>query len=610
MGGKVHSYQALVIIGLIITWTMFSCNAKPQNDIKEDTAQPNIIFILTDDQGYGDMGCHGNPWIKTPNMDRLYSQSVRFTNFHVGTTCAPSRAGLMTGKYCNKVGVWHTINGREILSSDEKTLAEFFKKAGYSTAIFGKWHLGDNYPYRPQDRGFDEVLVHGGGGVGQQPDYWNNDYFDDTYFHNGESEKFNGYCTDVWFSEALKFIEKNKNQPFFCYLATNAPHSPFHVEEKYSNLYKDNPNIPNPNFYGMITNLDENVGKLREALDSLGIAQNTILVFMTDNGTSGGVNFRKDGELISGYNAGMRGKKGSPYDGGHRVPFFLHWPGGGINTGKNIQDITSYIDFMPTVLDLSGVLPSTDILFDGISLKPLIYETNENWQKRILFTDTQREEFLVKWKQFAAMTDRWRLVGKDELYDMSIDPGQLNNVAGAHQEVVKELLDNYETWWADVARNADQYSYIKIGSIFENPVRLNSHDCHTEEGWPAFSQYRVRNAEGENGYWAVEVVQSGKYEFELNRWPKESYLRLNDPAPEGEKIPGGKPYPIGEALSINKAWIKIGEQEISKPVSSLDSCAKFNIELKKGTYNLECRFTDAENIERDAYYVYVNFLKM
>lgn len=195
--------------------------------------KPNIIFILTDDQGYGDLACHGNSWIKTPHLDKLYSESIRFTNFHVGTTSAPTRAGLMSGKYCNKVGVWHTINGREMLSEDVEILPELLKEAGYQTGIFGKWHLGDSYPFRPQDRGFDEVLIHGGGGVGQQPDYWNNDYFDDTYFHNGNPEKFSGYCTDIWFSEAIKFIRNNKRRPFFCYIPTNAPHSPFHVEEKY-----------------------------------------------------------------------------------------------------------------------------------------------------------------------------------------------------------------------------------------------------------------------------------------------------------------------------------------------------------------------------------------
>ena len=572
--------------------------------------KPNIIFILTDDQGYGDLACHGNQWIKTPNLDKLHSESVRFTNFHVGTTCAPSRSGIMTGKYCNKVGVWHTVNGREILSSEETILAEPLKKAGYRTAIFGKWHLGDNYPYRPQDRGFDEVLVHGGGGVGQQPDYWNNDYFDDTYFHNGKPEKFRGYCTDIWFYEALKFIKATKNQPFFCYVSTNAPHSPFNVEDKYSGLYKNNPNVPDPKFYGMITNIDENVGRLRKELEKLGISENTILIFMTDNGTSAGVKFGKDGEVVAGYNSGMRGTKSSPYDGGHRVPFFIHWPKGGINTGKDINNLTSYIDFMPTLLDLCGIKPSQGISFDGISLKPLIYGKPVNFPERILFADTQRGEYLVKWKQFAAMTDRWRLVGKDELYEITSDPGQKNNVVSQHPELVEKLLAAYEKWWTDVARNADKYNNVKIGTSFENPVRLNSHDCHTEKGLPVWSQVMVRNASGANGFHAVEVEQSGNYEIKLYRWPEESHLRLNEPAPEGNIIQGEKVYHEGKALKIKQAGIKIGKQELHKVVSDSDFYVSFTLGLKKGTYKLECRFTDAENVERDSYYVYVSYLGM
>ena len=191
--------------------------------------KPNVILVITDDQGYGDLACHGNPIIKTPNLDLLHSQSTRLTNFHVSPTCAPTRAALMTGRYCNRTGVWHTIMGRSLLRKDETKMVDSFSDNGYQTAIFGKWHLGDNYPFRPADRGFGEALVHGGGGVGQAPDYWDNDYFDDTYFHNGKPKKFKGYCTDIWFDAAINFIEKNKEKPFFCYLSTNAPHSPYNV---------------------------------------------------------------------------------------------------------------------------------------------------------------------------------------------------------------------------------------------------------------------------------------------------------------------------------------------------------------------------------------------
>ncbi|MCK4999127.1 MAG: sulfatase-like hydrolase/transferase, partial [Anaerohalosphaera sp.] len=211
---------ALTTAGLTLSTPFPGCANSAQTS-KSKTKHPNVILIITDDQGYGDLACHGNKIIKTPNMDSLYAQSTRLTNFHVGPTCAPTRAALMTGRYCNRTGVWHTVMGRSMLRKDETTIANVFTDTGYKTAFFGKWHLGDNYPFRPQDRGFQEVLAHGGGGITQAPDHWNNDYFDDTYFHNGTHKKCTGYCTDVWFENAIKFIEQNKNRPFFCYLATN-----------------------------------------------------------------------------------------------------------------------------------------------------------------------------------------------------------------------------------------------------------------------------------------------------------------------------------------------------------------------------------------------------
>ncbi|MYE89674.1 sulfatase-like hydrolase/transferase, partial [Candidatus Poribacteria bacterium] len=199
--------------------------------------KPNLVFVITDDQGYGDFSCHGNPIIETPNLDAMHSESLRLTNLHVGPTCAPTRAGIMTGRYCNCTGVWHTIGGRSLLRNDERTMADIFRANDYKTGMFGKWHLGDNYPYRPHDRGFEEALYHGGGGISQTPDHWGNDYFDDTYARNGVKEPFEGYCTDVWFDQAMQFIERNRENPFFCYLPTNAPHSPYHVPNGYGEPY-------------------------------------------------------------------------------------------------------------------------------------------------------------------------------------------------------------------------------------------------------------------------------------------------------------------------------------------------------------------------------------
>ena len=225
--------------------------------------RPNVVFVLTDDQGYGDLGCHGNDVIGTPNVDRHHADGVRFTDFHVGTTCAPTRAGLLTGHDCNSAGVWHTIGGRSLLREDEWTLADALREAGYRTGHFGKWHLGDSQPFRPHERGFERSIYHAGGGIGNTGDPWGNDYFDDTYYVNGDPERFAGYCTDVFFREGLRFIEEHREEPFFCYIATNAPHTPLNVEPRYVALYRDAvPHEERARFYGMITNIDENFGAL------------------------------------------------------------------------------------------------------------------------------------------------------------------------------------------------------------------------------------------------------------------------------------------------------------------------------------------------------------
>lgn len=574
--------------------------------------QPNVILIVTDDQGYGDLACNGNQWIKTPNIDQLNSESVRFSNFHSATTSSPTRSGIMSGKYCNKVGAWHTIKGREMLDHTEITLPQRLKSAGYSTAMFGKWHLGDSYPFRPQDRGFDETLTFDGGGVGQQPDYWENDYFDDTYFRNGKPEKFTGYCTDIWFSEALKYIEKSKNKPFFCYLSTNAPHSPYNVPEMYSSMYKDNQDIPNPNFYGMITNIDDNIGKLRAELKKMGLEENTIIIFMSDNGSSTGAKIdKKTQHVVSGYNAGMRGLKGSNYDGGHRVPFMIHWPKNNLKKGKEISTIASYIDIMPTVLNMCNVRIDNKIKFDGVNLLPLI--KGKEWAERILFADTQREEFLIKGKDYSVMTNKWRLIGNVdqnyELYDMTNDVAQIKNVAAKYPEIVDKLNVAYEAWWKDVSQNADKYNCIKIGSKHEKRVRLNCHDYHLIGGKVAYSQESVRAGVGDNGFWAVEVVKGGDYEFELCRWPKESKLKMDEQAPENKKLDGiVNAYKLGKKVVVKKAKIKVGEIEKAAEVKQPSESVKFILKLEAGKTTVQTWLTDDENVDRGAYYVYVTKL--
>lgn len=568
---------------------------------------PNVILIITDDQGYGDLGFHGNEWISTPNIDQLAGESCRLADFHVGTTCAPTRSGLMTGRNCNRVGVWHTVSGRSLLRKNEVTLADVFRSNGYSTGMFGKWHLGDNYPYRPHDRGFDEAFYHGGGGVTQAPDYWDNDYFDDSYFRNGVPEKVSGYCTDVWFENALDFIEKNRDKPFFCYLSTNAPHGPFHVEQRYIDLYKGNPDIPNPNFYGMITNVDENLGVLREKLKELGLADNTILIFMTDNGTAAGVSLDRDGFLSSGYNAGMRGMKGSEYNGGHRVPFFIHWKDGGIHMGRDVEHITSYTDVMPTLVDLCG-LQGPEVEYDGMSLAPLLKGEAVEWADRIIITDTQREDVPVKGKQSAVMTDKWHLIRGEELYDMDTDPGQRNNIAETKPEIVEKLKLAYELWWEDISVDFDDYCEIIINAEAESPTCIRSHDWHSLR-IPPWNQGHIRTGQPGNGFWVVDVAAAGTYEFALRRWPLETGLPLNGSLPPGEAVPGGVPQPAGVSIQFTGARIIVGEEEQSSRVEPDQQDVRFTYELEPGEFRMQTWLEDMDGGSRGAYYVYVTKLK-
>lgn len=592
----------------------------------EKSRQPNVILIITDDQGYGDIAAHGNPYISTPNLNRLYSESMRLTNYHVSPTCSPTRAALLTGRYNNRTGVWHTVTGRSRIREDEITMAQIFSDNGYETGMFGKWHLGFSYPARPMDKGFKTAVYHGGGGVGNTPDYWDNDYFDDHYFVNGEARPFNGYCTDVWFSEASKFIRANQDKPFFCYIATNAPHGPYYVEDKYSGPYKDNPKIPNPNFYGMITNFDENLGKLRAELERLDLAENSILIFMTDNGTAAGVkldgHWRDSYPTDIGFNAGMRGTKGSPYEGGHRVPCFIHWPDGNYTIGADIKKLTAHIDILPTLVEMCKLKIPSGYHPDGVSLVEALKGNAGYLDGRTLTVDSQRKEVPEKWRLCSVMSDRWRLVNGTELYDLETDPGQRINIAKDHQDVVLKLRNSYETWFADVFSNWETRSYSDIGDNQSGETILTSHDWmgtvradgspainEDLEETPVFAHSQVRGGAMLNGYWDILVSSPGEYTIELRRWPREADLAICGGLPASVvPIPGGKPFGPGKALKITEASVKIGNQEASQKVGPGDKSINFQMKLDEGKYQLNTRFTNGTDVSLGAYYVYLNKL--
>lgn len=593
-----------------ITCLLMLLACKQENEIPQ-SLKPNVLLIMTDDQGYGDIGRHGNNLIQTPHLDQLYDESIRFTNFHVATTCAPTRAGLMTGLHCNRVGAWHTINGRSFIASRFPTIADHLRSDGYTTGIFGKWHLGDNYPYRPQDRGFDEVLIHGGGGVGQTPDYWNNDYFDDTYFHNGVPKKFEGYCTDVWFAEAQKFITKASEQddPFFCYITTNAPHSPYHVPQKYIDMYAAYDDIVNPNFYGMISNIDENIGRLLASMESAGSLDNTIVVFLTDNGSAAGSKIDENGHVIAGYNAGMRGKKVWEYEGGHRVPLFIKLPSKMGIQPKEYNELTTYTDLLPTLLDLTHTSRPTDQKTDGVSFYPLLVnQQQKSLEDRIVIVDTQREDLLEKYKRSCVMQGQWRLMNGSELYDLEADPGQKRDVLSDHPELVQTLKNAYEQWWSDFQEDAAQDNLIIIGNPAENPSLLTSHDYHAENRSP-WHQRHVREGILENGHWKLEASSSGTYSLQLFRWPPPVNLKMADDVAEGSPVDGGQPYKPGRGFEAVGAKIKIQNQTHQVTALQNDQYFQFEVELEAGPADLQSWITLANEQEVGAYYVTIEKLQ-
>lgn len=583
--------------------------------------KPNVVLVLTDDQGYGDLGCTGNPWINTPNIDKFYEKAVRFNDFHVSPVCAPTRGALMTGRSPLKNGVWATCWGRSILHRDEVTMANVFADNGYATGMFGKWHLGDNYPYRPQDRGFQRVVAHKGGGVGQVPDFWGNNYFDDTYFHNGKPVKHEGYCTDVWFDEAMKFITDNKDNPFFCYLATNAPHSPFLVDEKYAEPYRNNPNIPSPEFYGMISNIDENMGQLINTIDDLGLTDNTIFIFMTDNGTDGGYN----PNTKQGYNAGMKGIKFSYYDGGHRVPFFIRCPKLGIEGGYDINELTTHLDLLPTFIDLCDLKLDHDIDFDGMSVAKVFGNRDFKLPNRPVFLQyRQNTQPPEKWDN-AVITKDWRLIKGRELYNIKDDQGQEVDVSDKYPEVVEMLRTEHETWWDTLVSKLYEYSHIVIGNDLENPTRLDSMDVMGDVVW---NQAQITKAIKSAGKWAVEVDRDGVYEIELRRWPEELGLPLDSVIVDEEslnaltymdtikenleylsKLRGEDLLKYAEipciAMRPKQAKLRIFDMELSQNVVNDETGSRFTIELKQGKTTLEAWFQNDKGDWQGAYYVYI-----
>ena len=427
-------------------------------------AKPNIIFILTDDQGKGQLGCEGHPWLETPYIDKLFSESSYFSDFHMSPTCTPSRAALMTGNYPFRNGVTHTGGARARMTLKIETLPEALKSLGYTTGIFGKWHLGYEEVYQPHSRGFDEVFIHGYGGIGQPMDVPNNKYENPIIRHNGKFVKTQGFCTDVFFDQALAWIKKSKDKPFFAYISTNAPHGPYIApKDKREKFKKLGFKSGDAGFYGMIENIDDNVGRLMTKLKQWDLDENTLVIFMSDNGfASLVINEKKlgqrNGEDLYSYQAGLRGYKKTPYEGGTLVPAFFRWKGK-FKAGNKISGLSAHIDLFPTLVELAG--GEIQEKRDGRSLLPLLQNPQTKWNERNLFfhigrwgnnvgPDGSQYDKRPGRAGFAVRNSKFRLVNHEELYDIENDPGEENNVAKQYPEVLQEMQKSYDAWWHEM----------------------------------------------------------------------------------------------------------------------------------------------------------------
>jgi arylsulfatase A-like enzyme len=549
-------------------------------------APPNVLVVITDDQGYGDLGAHNNPVLKTPHLDAFTKQSVWLKRFYVCPVCSPTRSSLLTGLWNYRTGVVDTFIGRSMMRPDVPTLAEHLSAAGYRTGLFGKWHLGDHHPLRPEDRGFGTTLWHHGGGLAQPSDLPGSvpgkEYFDPVLTANGKDTPTKGYCTDVFTDAALKFVAAERTRPFFAYVAFNAPHGPLQVPDADAAPYRKLditadtfPKIGQPWFaqkpdarqvadaYGMIANLDANFGRLMKALDDRKLTDDTIVIFLTDNGP-GGVR----------YNSGLRNRKGTVYDGGIRVPCYVRWPAK-LKPGTVVDQPIAHVDITPTLLEACGAKPDKPVKFDGRSLLPLLTGEKKALPDRTLFLQWHRGDAPEKFRAFTAIGPRYKLVQaagvqpnanwtpKYELFDIPNDEFEQTDLAAKLPDEVAKLMAEYEAWFADVTKLGFAPPRIVVGSDAEPVVRLTRQDWRgPEAGW----------AKDSVGHWDITVTKAGKYEIKVTA--KEAFQGWNGDMRRDDQVSGTN---LGIGLPIREA-----SKEVSRET-----------DLAAGNYRIEFTVHDA-----------------
>jgi arylsulfatase A-like enzyme len=464
---------------------------------------PNIVVILADDQGWGDLSVNGNSNLATPNIDSLARNGALLERFFVCPVCSPTRAEFLTGRYHPRGGVWNVSTGGERLNLDEKTIGDAFKAAGYATGAFGKWHNGTQFPYHPNARGFDEYY-------GFTSGHWGS-YFDPPLDHNGKLVRGKGFITDDLTDHALRFMEANKDRPFFCYVPFNTPHSPMQVPDRFYakfakadlKLRSRNANMENVDFtraaLAMCENIDWNVGRILQQLDALKLSSNTIVLYFSDNGPNG---WR--------WNGGMKGRKGSIDEGGVRSPFLIRWPGK-IPAGTRLPQIAGAIDLLPTLSDLAGISLASRKPLDGISLKPLLFGTTPAWPDRMIFSH---------WNgKISVRTQGYRLDDSGKLFDMQADPMQDRDAAKDHLEMAARLSKAANDWRNELLPGLRNDKRPFTAGYPEFPMtQLPARDgvphgnVKRSASAPNCSYFKNWTSTEDRITWDVEVAAEGKYE--------------------------------------------------------------------------------------------------
>jgi arylsulfatase A-like enzyme len=562
-------------------------------------ARPNVLIVMTDDQGLGDFSFTGNPVLKTPNLDAFARQAVRLTDFHVCPMCSPTRGQLLTGLSALRNGATSVTAGRTFLRPGLPTMAEIFAQAGYATGIFGKWHLGDSYPHRPMDKGFQESVYHlGWGQLHSTPEFdW--PLIDGRYFHNGVEKRYTGHCTDVWFDAAADWMRqcRQANKPFLCYLPTNAPHAPHIDLEEYIKPYQGRGPA---GFFGMIAHIDKRFGDLERFLIDEKLAENTIVIFMTDNGGTAGV---------STFNAGLRAGKTTYYDGGHRVPCWIRWPGK-LGEPRDTALPTQNTDLLPTLCELCGLPPpqraAADEPYAGTSLAGLLRGTQTKLPDRKLVVQYGQ---IPKKFDSCVIWGKWRLVKGTELYDIEAERAQTNDLAARHADIVSSLREYYEGWWSGLEPMLDDFVPISIGAPQQPIVELTSGDW---EGIYADNSGFVREAVGgpTGGHWHIKVERPGEYEFVLRRWPEQTGAALGDKYEPSPKSPANRPNQKTVGFpAIARAKLEIAGVKGEAAANPKETWAAIKVNLPQGKSTLKAWFEDAAgNGQCGAFFVTVRKL--